>query len=121
MKKIVAMFGIAVMTILLAACPAEKAARDTAAALQGSLLAAQAKYQTSCQANANQNVCQLINKGISAQNALITSTELYCGWAATNPPPDPSTKCVPVKSAQAVLESALANARTLTIQIKGAI
>lgn len=102
------------------ACPAEKPARDTAAALQGSLTAAQAKYQTSCKANPSQNVCQLINRGVSAQNALITALETYCGWSV-QAPPDPSAKCVPVNNAKDALNAALANARQLTVEIKGVV
>ena len=75
----------------------------------------------SCTANSGQEICQLINRGISGQNALITAVEAYCGWTPTLAPPDPQATCVPVKSAQAALEAAIANAATLTLQIKGAI
>lgn len=107
-------------TLLFTACPAEKDARDTAAALQGSLLAAQAKYQASCTAAPTLQICHIINQGVSAQNALITATQAYCGWSAATPPPK-GTKCVPVKSAEAAFTAALANARQLTGEIKGSI
>ncbi len=116
-------------TILLAVCllpmlgcsPLENQARDAAAALSGSIVAAQTKYQASCTANPSQQICQVINRGISGENALITAVETYCGWAVTPAPPDPTATCVPVKSAQVALQAAIANAATLTLQIKGAL
>jgi hypothetical protein len=101
--------------------PVESRARDTAAALSGSIVAAQSKYQTSCAANPKQEVCQLINRGVAGENALLTAVETYCGWAASVAPPDPAATCVPVKSAQAALQAAIANAAALTVEIKGAI
>ena len=56
-----------------------------------------------------------------AGNALITAVEVYCGWTATLAPPDPTAKCVPVKSAEQALAAAIANAASLTTQIKGAL
>ncbi len=106
---------------MLACSPVENQARDTAAALSGSIVAAQTRYQSTCAAQPNQEICQVINRGISGENALITAVETYCGWSATLAPPDPAAKCVPVKSAEAALRTAIANAATLTLQIKGAI
>jgi len=116
-------------TIFLALCilpalgcsPLEEQGRDAAAALSGSIIAAQAKYQASCTANASQPICQAINKGVSGENALITAVETYCGLSVNPAPPDPTAKCVPVKSAQAALQAAVANAAALTAQIKGAL
>lgn len=105
----------------LAGCALEKQARDTAAALQGSLLAAQAKYQASCSAEPHQNICEAINRAISAQNGLITTTEAYCGWAAMSPPPDRTAKCVPVRGAENAFRAAIANAQEVTKEIKGAM
>lgn len=106
---------------MLACSPVESEARDAAAALSGSIVAAQTKYQGSCTANPSQQICQAINRGVSGENALVTAVETYCGWAVTAAPPDPNTKCVPVKSAQAALQTAIANAAALTLQIKGAL
>jgi hypothetical protein len=106
---------------MLGCSPIENQARDTAAALSGSIIAAQIKYQASCAANASQEVCQLINRGVSGENALITAVETYCGWAPTQAPPDATAACVPVKSMQAGLRAAIANAAALTLEIKGAI
>lgn len=109
-------------TLVLVACtPLEQSARNTSAALQGTLLAAQAKYHDTCVANPSQNVCQLINKGVSGENGLITAVETYCGWSTTQPPVDPNAKCVPVKGAEQVLRSAIANAAQLTGEIRGTI
>lgn len=101
--------------------PLENQARDAAAALSGSIVAAQAKYQATCAANPAQEICQVINRGASGENALITAVETYCGWAPTLAPPDPAAKCVPVRSAETALRTAIANATALTLQIKGAI
>ena len=117
--------GVTVMLLclvaLVACSPIENRARDTAAALSGSIVAAQTKYQASCAASPRQQVCQIINQGVSGENALITAVETYCGWSPTLAPPDPTAKCVPVRSAEAALEVAIANAATLTLQIKGAL
>ena len=119
-----------VMTIVLilscllsmAGCsPVERQARDTAAALSGSIVAAQPKYQQGCAIQPAQEICQMINRGVSAQNALITAIETYCGWVLTPVPPEPTATCIPAKSTQAALQAAIANATTLTLQIKGAL
>lgn len=107
--------------LLLVACsPVEQQARNSAAALQGAIIAAQAKYHDSCVANTSQSPCQDINKAVSGENALITAIETYCGWS-TAAPPDPGAKCVPVKSAVGVLNAAIGNANALTLQIKGVL
>ena len=121
MKRLITLLLVALLLPMLACTPMENQARDTAAALSGSLIAAQTKYQASCAANPTRQVCQVINRGVSGENALLTAVETYCGWAPTLTPPDPSAKCVPVKSAQAALQAAVANAATLTLQIKGAL
>lgn len=106
---------------MLGCSPIENQARDTAAALSGAIVAAQAQYEASCVTNPNQQVCQLINRGVSGENALVTAVETYCGWTPSVAPPDATAECVPVKSAQAALQAAIANATTLTLEIKGAI
>lgn len=116
------LFSVLALAVIMVGCqPIENSARDTAAALNGSIVAAQAKYQSSCTANPSQTICQTINKGVSGQNALITAIETYCGWSIAAPPPDPTVKCFPVKSAEPALKSAIANAASLTAQIRGAI
>lgn len=105
--------------LMIAGCtPIEQNARDAAAALGGSLAAAQAKYQATCTANPAQTVCTTINRGVAGQNALVTAVETYCGWSTTAPPADMTTKCVPVKSAEGALTSAIANANRLTLEVK---
>lgn len=121
MKRLVMMSIVLMVLPMLGCSPLESQARDTAAALSGSIVAAQSKYQASCAENPSQDVCQIINRGISGENALITAVESYCGWTSTLAPPDPTASCAPVKSAQAGLEAAIANAASLTLQIKGAI
>lgn len=121
MRRLTTILLVVSLLPMLGCSPLENQARDTAAALSGSIIAAQTKYQASCGANATQEICQAINRGVSGENALLTAVETYCGWTQTLAPPDPTAKCVPVKSAQAALQAAIANAATLTLQIKGAI
>jgi hypothetical protein len=136
MRRLFTILIVLCLLPMLGCSPLENQARDTAAALSGSIVAAQTKYQASCAANPSQEICQVIDRGVSGENALITAVETYCGWAPTlDPsgpktgppgaptlaPPDPAAKCVPVRSAQAALQAAIANAATLTLQIKGAI
>ncbi len=121
MNRVVAVVMLMGMAIMLGCSPIESRARDTAAALQGSLVAAQSQYKASCAANSSQQVCQLIDRGVSGENALITAVETYCGWTADVAPSNPVATCVPVKSAQAALVAAIANATTLTLEIKGAL
>jgi hypothetical protein len=108
---------------LLACTPIEQSARNTAAALNGALTAAQAKYQASCTANPKQTVCTTINQAIAGQNALITATEAYCSWppGTITTPPLPTTACTPVKTATAALQTAIANANLFVAQLKGAL
>jgi|ERR1035438_5946650 hypothetical protein len=121
MRTFTALLVVIALLPMLGCSPIENQARDTAAALSGSIIAAQTKYQASCTANPAQEICQVINRGVSGENALLTAVETYCGWAVTLAPPDPRAKCVPVKSTEAALQAAIANAAALTIQIKGAL
>jgi len=119
--RVFGLLAVIVAVLFLAGCsPIENRARDTAAALSGSIVAAQTKYQAGCAANPAQEICQVINRAVSGENALITAVETYCGWSPTLAPPDPTAKCVPVKSAEEILEAAIANATELTLEIKGA-
>ncbi len=121
MKKWITILIVICLMTMAGCSPLENQARDAAAALSGSIVAAQAKYQTACAANPGQEICKVINRGVSGENALITAIETYCGWSPMVAPPEPSAKCVPVKSAQGALEAAVSNASTLTVQIKGAL
>lgn len=113
---------VLIALVVLVGCPKlEENARDTSAALQGAINAAQTQYKATCQPNPNQNECQVINQAVSAQNALITATETYCGWNPSNPPADPKAKCVPVQGAEAGLNSAIANANRMINEVKGVI
>ena len=118
--------GIVILTVCsvlsMTGCTSvESQARDTAEALSGSIVAAQTKYQASCTANPSQQICQVINRGVSGENALITAVETYCGWAPSLVPPDPNATCVPVTSAEGALRAAIANVAQLTTEIKGAL
>ena len=121
MNKFATVMLMGILLFFRSCSPVEQQARNTAAALQGTIVAAQAKYHDSCVGNPRQQVCEIINQGISGQNALVTAVETYCGWSTVSPPADPNTKCVPVKTAEQGLQSAIANAAQLTAQIKGAL
>lgn len=109
------------LCLLLVACsPLEQQARNTAAALGGAITAAQQQNQAACQAAPTATVCQVINRAVAAQNALITATEAYCGWSpSTNPATAPA--CTPVKSATSGLQTAISNATPFINQLKGVI
>jgi len=100
--------------------PPQNLARDTAAALGGAITTAQTQYQTSCTANKTQQVCQVIDKAVAAQNALITADETYCGWpvgTGTNS----NNPCVPVANATAALQAAIVNANAFITQLKAVL
>jgi hypothetical protein len=105
------------------ACPGaqlEQTARDVSASLGGLLQTAQSEHQE-CLTDASSTTCHTIQRGVSGQNALVTALETYCSWSTTAPPPDSTTQCVPVASAQAALKSAISNANELTTEVKGTV
>ena len=119
-KKLLSLVLIVPLTLLLTACPKlASTARDTSAVLQGLIVAAQAKYQTSCAADKTQAACVNIERAVSGENALITAIETYCGWSTVTPPTDPTTVCVPVSSATQGLNLAVSNATAFINQLKG--
>lgn len=119
--QFLALILISILLLPAFACPAVQTdARNSAAALQGALQAAQTKYQTQCVAAPTGPACVTINKAIAGQNALITATEAYCSWNPLSPPVNPTTaQCIPVKGAQAGLEAAIGNANLFIVQLKG--
>jgi hypothetical protein len=121
MTKIVLLISLA---LAMVSCqPIENSARDSAAALGGAIVAAQAQYQTQCAGGTTNGlpVCTLINRAVDGQNALVTATEAYCGWSQAAPPPSPTTKCVAVANAKDALQTAINNANTFVTQLKGVI
>ena len=121
MKSVVSALTICLLLVTTACSPIENKARDTAAALQGAILAAQSQYQVPCTADNTQSACKTISKAVAGQNALITSIEAYCSWSPVNPPADPSAKCSPVKSAEPALQTAIANATEFISELKGVL
>ena len=120
--RILRLSAIALITLAMTACtPLEQSARNTAAALQGAIGAAQAKYQTTCAATPTQSACVTITKAIDGQNALVTAIEGYCGWSTAAPPAVSTQTCVPVKSAAAGLQSAISNANLFVVELKGVL
>jgi hypothetical protein len=121
MKRHVITATIFFCLLVLVGCPKlEQDARDTAAALGGAVTAAQRQH-SECVSGINLAQCNLINKAVDTQNALITSIEAYCGWTVGVLPTNPGAKCVPVSTAQAGLQSAVSNANVLIGQLKGII
>jgi hypothetical protein len=121
MRRIATMFLTVTLLLATACSPLEQQARNTAAALQGALGAAQAKYQTTCTADKTQSVCVTINRAVDGQNALVTALEAYCGWSQTAPPANGSQTCVPVKGASAGLQTAINNANLFVSELKGVV
>lgn len=109
------------LAVTIACTPIEQNARDTSAALKGAIESAQAQYLDTCKATPAQTVCVDINKAVAGQNALITSIEAYCGWSQTAPPADLNAACVPVKTAETALQSAISNANLLVAELKAII
>lgn len=120
MKRL-ALSLVLALTLMGCSTPLENNARDAAAALGGTLTVAIAQNQTACTANPTASTCQLIARGVATQNALITAIETYCGWNTTTPPTDMTAKCVPVKGAIPTLQSAIANANAMTLEVKGIV
>jgi hypothetical protein len=126
-SKLIASLALIVLVagLEIGCTPVEQQGRNAAAALNGAIAAAQAQYQTSCSAPAaqqvNPTVCSLIDQAVSGQNALVTATETYCGFVVGAPPANPAASCVPVKSAQAGLVAAIANANTLVLELQAAV
>jgi hypothetical protein len=112
---------VALCLITTACSPIEQNARNTAAALQGALGAAQAKYQTTCAADKTQTACTTINRAIDGQNALVTAVEAYCGWSVLAPPANGAQPCVPVKGATAGLQTAINNANLFVTELTALI
>ena len=126
MKRTLYLIPVVALWLITIGCtPAEQDARDAAAALGGSIKAAQAKYQASCSAPASvqvsPQVCELINRAVSGQNALITAAETYCGFSPAAPPADPFSQCVPVKNGKVGLVNATINAQQFVLELKGVI
>lgn len=110
------------LLLTLIGCPSVvTTARDTAAALNGAIVAAQAQHQTQCTAAPTQAACVTINKGIDAENLLITTIQTYCGWSPTVAPANPTAPCVPVPSALAALNQAVSNANTIIPEVKAVV
>lgn len=133
MKKALALLiALPIMLVAIGCTPVEQKARNTEAALNGLITPLQAQYQASCSAPANLQVnpqmCDLINRGVSAQNALATAAETYCGFAVALLPNDPAlrasvlaTNCVPQKNAKGLLVSATLNAGQIVLELRAAI
>lgn len=119
MKKLTYIWVITLTIVMMSCTPLEQAARNTAAALQGALVTAQAKYQTTCTATPTQSQCVEINQAVAGENALVTAVEAYCGWSQTSPPIVQTTTCVPVKTAAAGLQTAVNNGNLFVTELKG--
>lgn len=117
-----AIIPILLLTLVLSGCnsPAQSA-RDSIAAAQGLIVAAQATHGDQCRKDATPKVCQVVKRAVSAQNATVTALETYCGWAPGAPPADPEASCVPVKSAESALVTTTQNLNQIITELKGAI
>jgi hypothetical protein len=98
--KTLRVMAIALTLALIACTPLAEQARNTAAALQGAIEAAQTKYQSTCSASPTQSQCVMINQAVAGENALVTAP------------------CVPVKGATAGLQSAISNANLFVAELR---
>jgi hypothetical protein len=113
---------IFVLTFVMVACsPLEQQARNTAAALNGAISAAQTQFMSECTASPKDQPCVIINQAVAGQNALVTAVEAYCGWSETSPPANGAETCVPVKGAAAGLQTAINNATLFITELKGIV
>ena len=120
MKKL--LVPILILCMVTVACaPLAQQARDVSAALNGALTSARASNDEACRVNPATTVCQAILRGVSAQNALITATETYCGFQLSPTPPPNDAVCQPVKSAEPALKVAIANANQIIGELKGTV
>lgn len=120
MKKVfLPLIGLILLTV--GCSPVENKARDTVAALQGSLQAASDKFGKSCEVNSSPSVCGLIKRGAAVQHDLVLASETYCGWDPAKPPVDQKAKCIPVKSLEQALVVATANAAPFILELRGAL
>lgn len=109
--------------VFTTACPKtslEVNARNSAAVLYGLIKSAQGTYGSFCGQNPTASVCQTINRAVDGQRALITAAETYCGWAIGTAT-DPKAVCHPVKDAESAFLASIANARELTLELKGLV
>lgn len=123
MKKLSTIGLIAALILSLAGftCSGQQVAtkaRNTLAASQGAIQSAQSQFSVTCKAQPAQAPCVTITKAVAAQNVAVTTMEIYCGWL---PGTDPASKCAPVQSEQAALESALANLGVILPEIQALI
>lgn len=96
-------------------------ARDTLAGASGFVANAQKQYAKECLADPKQEKCVYINQAVQGINATIQAEEAYCGWSPATAQQAPAPPCVPVESAAAGLQAAVANLNTFISQLKGAI
>ena len=106
--------------LMQTACgPLETKARDTIGAMKGLLDSEQALHQSECSINSKTILCDAIQRGAAAQNALVTVTEDFCGFNHAAPPAADAV-CVPNKALAPSLQTAIGNVNLLIAEIKAA-
>jgi hypothetical protein len=121
MRRFLVVFTLALFAV--GCSPLEQNARDVSAAAQGYIDQAQSIHQTECVANPSLSVCQIINRAVDAQNALVDAVESYCGWP-TRPTDQElavaTANCQKISTAQAALSTAVRNVDNLMGDLRGA-
>jgi hypothetical protein len=98
--------------------PVEVSARDGIAAFRGYLVSAQSRHTLECiQAKGALPICDTLRRADASLNVAKDALELYCGWT---PHSEPQATCEKNKSAQAALNTALANMQKMSTDIKAA-
>jgi hypothetical protein len=109
--------GCAALRNSLAHTPPEQTARNVIAVATGAISQAQVDYKDECQKSPGKSECILINQAVYAQNATITSLEIYCTMPVVQGVPGTDVKCAPISSALGGLQSAVAHLNDLIGQV----
>lgn len=121
MKRFTAFIAIAVMSFVIGCTGTpEQAARDAIAGAHGFVVSAKATWGDSCRADATQVKCTSTNKLIDAEHLAATALGTYCGGTAAPAVASYSAggACVPVKSAEQALLSAVMNMNAIVEDVK---
>lgn len=122
MKKYLALGLIGLVMLATTGCPPIEVTTRNGLTASYTFLSQELMSHPECHGGAlTPTVCKVIHDAIVAHNSVISAEETYCGGtpAAGVESFDNGGPCVPVKSAQDGLKSALANLNQLITDLKG--
>lgn len=119
MRKLLLAFW-SITFLWLSGCGFLTDARNAIATASTFLKAEQEQFGPTCTSNAQQPVCQAINKGVFANNALIDAVNVYCSGVPAAGVQDwnHGGPCVPVKTAQSAVQAATVNLNQVIADLK---